>query len=289
MLYEDIEQIIEFITEELHFIDGSCRIRKEDLVLLGHSLGSAPSVHIASNPKHDKISGLILFSPICSGIQIFRDDFDPKNTKRDIFCNISKAPDIKAPVFLIHGMKDNVIPIKQSRNLAKKMKRVIEWYPSQGDHSNIISNYRSAFFSQIRDFLENLLHYSHSLKRIDRLKGNHFKVALKGELNLIEDHFEENKYDLSKKTSRRTEITNYTNGDNIETEDRLQSLEERKPDRNSPSDLMHMTRLSKIQSLQRGFLRQECNPTFELEEGTVNEFDYNCDHLESQFYTITKK
>ena len=61
----------------------------------------------------------------------------------DVFCNIKKIIDVSCPIFLIHGQKDEVIPIDQSIQMSKFMKNPYEWHPKNGDHSNILTKYRT--------------------------------------------------------------------------------------------------------------------------------------------------
>lgn len=80
-------------------------------------------------------------------------------SKVDCFCNLVKASEISCPVFLIHGMCDEVIPFNQVQELAKQIKVVNEWFPSKGNHSNIVDKYRNKFYSKIKLFCEHLNYY----------------------------------------------------------------------------------------------------------------------------------
>jgi hypothetical protein len=126
---------------------------------MGMSIGSVPSVHISVLPIYSSIKGIVLISPIASGIKLI----DPKfsiNTfeleKIDVFCNLGKVSDISCPVFLIHGMQDDVIPQTQSFEMMKKIKYVYEWFPTRGNHFNITTKYRSKFYIKLKLFLEHL-------------------------------------------------------------------------------------------------------------------------------------
>ncbi len=80
--------------------------------------------------------------------------------KIDVFCNIKKIIDVSCPIFLIHGQKDEVIPIEQSIEMSKFMKNPYEWHPRNGDHSNILTKYRIKFFQKCKFFIEFLNYYS---------------------------------------------------------------------------------------------------------------------------------
>lgn len=168
----DITEIGLFLQEQ--------KIPNEEVILMGHSIGSVPSVYFASN-NHD-ILGMILMSPISSGKKLFfrqktnsktitrksnnkdsevgnyieeDDDEDCNDKTKDkiMFHNINKLTKIASPVFLIHGMQDEVIPYTHSKDIAKRVVAVSQWFPKKGNHINIIYEYREKFLSKIRDFV----------------------------------------------------------------------------------------------------------------------------------------
>ena len=125
---------------------------------MGNSLGSAPSLHLAIHKKYSKISGVILLSPIGSGIKLVNPNTllsKEELSKYDCFCNINKVKEVKCPVFIIHGMKDEIIPHNQSVEIANNVtSKLLKWFPRKGNHNNILSLYRAKFFSKIKLFLE---------------------------------------------------------------------------------------------------------------------------------------
>jgi len=101
----------------------------------GHSLGSVPTIHLASRKLITNIlKGIILISPIGSGIKIVNPsivlDFE-KLSKINCFNNDNKLQDINCQIFLIHGQKDEVIPYKRSEELLKLNNRIVEWFPKK--------------------------------------------------------------------------------------------------------------------------------------------------------------
>lgn len=59
------------------------------------------------------MGGVILHSPMASGLLIYASKYSNPSWY-DCFVNIKKVPYIRAPIFLIHGTKDNYIPIRNS-------------------------------------------------------------------------------------------------------------------------------------------------------------------------------
>ena len=102
-VYNDIEEVGYFIKEVLD-------IDQTELILLGHSLGSAPTVHLATKKNYQGVAGVALIAPLASGMSmILKGDQAFTQTKKDVFDNKKKMLDIDCPIFLIHGKKDNII------------------------------------------------------------------------------------------------------------------------------------------------------------------------------------
>lgn len=151
-IYVNIEEVAFFATEILN-------IPTNEIILLGHSLGSAPSIHLAIQKSFIKVKAVILISPIASGVKLVSPSIKVKDLDNiDVFCNINKINDVSCPIFIIHGEKDEVIPISQSKEMVKYMKIPYEWHPRHGDHSNILTRYRTKFFQKCKFFFEFLNH-----------------------------------------------------------------------------------------------------------------------------------
>lgn len=142
-------------------------IKNEDIILFGHSLGSAASIHLATIMCFKKIKGIILLNPISSALRLMSHDsnVDKKNEICDVFNNFNKINDVECPIFLIHGQLDDLIPYEQSIEMAKNIKKLYEWYPTHGDHNNILVKYRSKFIQKTNLFLEHLYIQATKFKR----------------------------------------------------------------------------------------------------------------------------
>jgi len=101
------------------------QIPDENLILLGQSLGSVPTLHLASR-VYAKYASVILVSPLASA---FRTVVDKKyfpsyvSSKLDtvLFNNLKSIENIHAPVALVHGFSDDVIDISSSEALHEKI------------------------------------------------------------------------------------------------------------------------------------------------------------------------
>jgi hypothetical protein len=116
----------------------------------------------AARLNYKYVKGIILLSPISSGLKIALNNYDSSKYKEiDVFCNDLKIDQISVPIYIIHGQEDELIKVKHCQNMAKKAKRVKEWYPVEGNHNNIIQRYRYKFYSNVKNFLEIINEYAY--------------------------------------------------------------------------------------------------------------------------------
>jgi pimeloyl-ACP methyl ester carboxylesterase len=83
-----------------------------ELVLYGQSVGSGPSCYLAVCKP---IAGLVLHSPIMSGLRVITDS--RMLSCFDIFPNITRIRGINAPVFIIHGKVSTTTSVLPARHL----------------------------------------------------------------------------------------------------------------------------------------------------------------------------
>ncbi|TVU08226.1 hypothetical protein EJB05_41623, partial [Eragrostis curvula] len=75
---------------------------EENIILYGQSVGSGPTLDLASRLPH--LRAVVLHSPILSGLRVM---YPVKHTYWfDIYKNIDKVPLVKCPVLVIHGTRD---------------------------------------------------------------------------------------------------------------------------------------------------------------------------------------
>ncbi|KAJ6296198.1 hypothetical protein OIU78_024103 [Salix suchowensis] len=88
-------------------------IKQEDLILYGQSVGSGPTLHLAS--RLQKLRGVVLHSAILSGIRVL---CPVKMTFWfDIFKNIDKIRLVSCPVLVIHGTNDDIVDLSHGKRL----------------------------------------------------------------------------------------------------------------------------------------------------------------------------
>lgn len=94
--YKDIKAVYDYCLRTKLVSDPS-----SEIVLYGQSVGSGPSCYLAGCSKTRPIAGLVLHSPILSGLRVITDS--RFLACFDIFPNIKRIRNIKVPLFVIHG------------------------------------------------------------------------------------------------------------------------------------------------------------------------------------------
>lgn len=137
-----------------------------DIVLMGQSIGSGPTCEIAERvsingrkPKEEtcdnefnedigrspeipeyKLGGVILVSPFRTAAKVVTKN--PIGYFVDFFCNEDKISNIAAPILIIHGTSDCVIPYEHAEHMVnvchRQEIRCVDLCPVQGaDHNDI--------------------------------------------------------------------------------------------------------------------------------------------------------
>jgi len=108
-------------------------IPNENIILMGQSLGSVPTLHLASR-VYTQYCGVILISPIASAFRtVIDENYVPKflasNLDTILFNNMKAIENIHAPVALVHGFSDDVIDISSAEALHSKIPRPFRHSP----------------------------------------------------------------------------------------------------------------------------------------------------------------
>jgi fermentation-respiration switch protein FrsA (DUF1100 family) len=129
-------------------------IASERVILWGESLGSGVATLLATERK---VAGVILQAPFTSAVDRAREiyPFVPvRLLALDRFDNLSRITTINAPLLIVHGEKDHVIPADHGRRLlaaALEPKRGV--FVPHADHNDL---YAFGLIGHIREFLVSL-------------------------------------------------------------------------------------------------------------------------------------
>lgn len=140
------EGCIRSINAAWRYCVETLKIPPKQLVIYGRSIGSGPSVDLASRSEVEgttasplDAAGVLLQSPLESGGRaILGHTAAFIGYSLDIFRNYEKIDRIKAPVAIMHGTVDEVVPCENGRALHAKLQNPYEplWIEGHG-HNNM--------------------------------------------------------------------------------------------------------------------------------------------------------
>lgn len=120
----------------------------EDIIAYGRSIGSGPSVHLAVKRR---IAALILQCPLASIIRV-KLPFIPFTLPGDLFCNIDKVSNVHVPTLILHGTKDNIVPIQASKLLLERLSEGYYVWIEGGTHNDLDLYYIQEMESALSEF-----------------------------------------------------------------------------------------------------------------------------------------
>jgi dipeptidyl aminopeptidase/acylaminoacyl peptidase len=127
------------------------KIAPEQMLLLGASLGGAMAVELAQH--HDCRAAVLIkaFSSIPDMAQQMFPWLPSRYLVRHRYDNCAKLPNLRRPVFVVHGTGDRVIPFSHSERLFAAANEPKEFLRLEGDDHN--ASLPDGFFERLRRFL----------------------------------------------------------------------------------------------------------------------------------------
>jgi len=139
----------------LGFLDRE-GIPSNRLVIYGESLGSGVAVSLAAQQE---IAGLILEAPFTSVAEVAQYHYvviPASALVRDRFDSLACIGHIKAPLLILHGGQDRIVPLRFGRalfNAAPEPKEL--WVAREAGHENLA---RYGAFEAVLDFMQRQVH-----------------------------------------------------------------------------------------------------------------------------------
>ena len=150
-LYQDALGAYQFLTRTI-------MIRPDRIVLFGRSLGAAVAADLAARKA---AAALILESAFPSVETVARFHYGglPLHWLLGAeFRLIDRLPRLSLPKLIIHGNKDDIIPIELGRQVFDAATPPKEWYVIQGaDHNNTYQVGGGAYFRRLAEFIQKAL------------------------------------------------------------------------------------------------------------------------------------
>ena len=143
-LYKDANAAIKWLNEQ--------KISNNNIILYGESLGTGVAVELG---KNNNFNSIILESPFTSienSAKIYYPYLPVKLLLKDRYDSISKIKRIHAPILIMHGKKDDVVPFSMGKELFEKANNPKHsYFTSDDDH---MMEFNSSLTKTIRDFIE---------------------------------------------------------------------------------------------------------------------------------------
>jgi fermentation-respiration switch protein FrsA (DUF1100 family) len=133
------------------------------VVVYGRSVGSGPAVALAAQRP---VAGLIVESPFTSLGAMARRSFPifPSFLAGRGFNNLARIGDVRAPVLIIHGDRDSLIPTQMGRLLYERMieKRGTAelWLIPGADHNSTYDVGGDDYVRKVRGFVQSVPRYT---------------------------------------------------------------------------------------------------------------------------------
>lgn len=150
-LYADGRAALEFLSER--------KVERRRIVLYGESLGTGVAVHLAREAVADEpVGGLVLEAPFTALGDVAQHHYFSLPARwlvRDRFESAAKIADVRAPVLIVHGEEDGVVPVKFGRRLfdaALEPKRGL-WIEGYGHNDLYVSPVALDVMAFLREFV----------------------------------------------------------------------------------------------------------------------------------------
>lgn len=146
-LYADAEAVWNFALTQLKW-------QPPNIIVWGRSLGGAPATWLARKQVLAEAApaALILEAPFTSAGDMGKAMLPwlivPHWMTYSMLDNLSRAPELKLPVFHVHGRNDEIIPFEQGRQLHEALPGPKQWLELDCGHNDVWSS--NARAAQIR-------------------------------------------------------------------------------------------------------------------------------------------
>ncbi|KAI3713112.1 hypothetical protein L1987_71683 [Smallanthus sonchifolius] len=160
--YADIEAAYRCLVE-------TYGVKEEDVILYGQSVGSGPTLDLAS--RLSRLRAVVLHSPILSGLRVM---YPVKRTYWfDIYKNIDKITLVWCPVLVIHGTADDVVDCSHGKQLWELcLEKYEPLWVKGGNHCDL---------ELFPEYIRHLKRFFSAVEKSARLKNRSGPLAYNGD------------------------------------------------------------------------------------------------------------
>jgi len=143
-VYADIEAIMKEMRAR--------NIRYQDMILFGFSLGSAPTLHAATQYP---VAGVVLEGAFlsCLDVALPQCSIPPHLARVNVFVNKEMIPHVACPIFIMHGVEDEVVDVVHGYVLESLTQTVTWTYYASATHNDVLLSDPSTYVSKLLSFL----------------------------------------------------------------------------------------------------------------------------------------
>lgn len=147
-LYTDIRAAYKALKEKFNYKD-------RQIILYGQSIGTVPTIDLASSPMGKDVAAVVLHSPLLSGIRVIVPNAKKTSYCFDPFPSIDKVAKISSNVLVIHGTEDEVIDFTHGLQIYDLATKTMDplWVEGAG-HNDI--EYFPAYLQRLIKLIEEL-------------------------------------------------------------------------------------------------------------------------------------
>jgi len=146
-VYQDASAAYDYLVQARHF-------HPRNIILYGHSLGGAVAVDLASRRE---CGGLIVASSFSSLREMARRilrvpglEYVPKSR----FDSLRKIRQVSAPILVVHGMRDQVVPFSMGKKLYQAAPEPRAFFAVVGaGHDDVLAVGGEPYLRRLRDFI----------------------------------------------------------------------------------------------------------------------------------------
>ena len=146
-IIEDGINVYDYLTTKL-----GCK--EENIIVFGRSIGTGPAIHIAAFKNPGALVSMSGYTSIKTVVrQLFGKFF--QYIVKERFFNVDLIKYVTCPVFIMHGLKDTLIPYTESQELFKSCKDIPCYLHLPPDMTHTIFDVVNDFTIPLKNFLAN--------------------------------------------------------------------------------------------------------------------------------------
>jgi hypothetical protein len=146
-VYRDADAAYDYLQKQRHF-------RARDIIIYGHSLGGAVAVDLASRRP---CGGLIIQSSFTNARAMARRMFAIPliaYVVKSRFDSLRKIREVHAPILIVHGTRDDVVPLAMGQQLFQTAPEPKRFYPIEGaGHNDLMEVGGESYISCLARFV----------------------------------------------------------------------------------------------------------------------------------------